>query len=1226
MASLSHIATNSPCRNAGAGGFAVATDIDGEAWANPPSVGCDEINIGAITGGLTVSPQASFTNVAVGFEIQFRASIDGRLTRSSWNFGDGAIITNRAVVNRSFATPGTYQVVLTGFNETFPAGISGTVTVQVAAQTVHYVRTINAGAAAPFTSWETAATNIQNAINAATQVGALVLVSNGTYNSGGTVKHGAMTNRVAIDKMLTVRSVNGPAFTTIAGAGPLGNAAVRGAWVGNDALLSGFTITGGHTLTNGASLIDSDRLRSGGGAWCEPFAKISNCVFTGNSAHQRGGGAMHGFLYNCVFTNNTSVQFGGGVAEAVVQDSLIVRNNASNGGGSYVGELNRCRFIGNVATSFGGGANLSTLNNCVLLENTASGGGGAYDSTLNGCALYRNASDNRGGGADGSRLRNCTVVGNTTSGEGGGTYNCSHTNTIVYFNNGAIGMNWTGNSSAFQNSCTTPTAPGLGNITTEPKLASLTHLSSESPCVGAGNAAIVSGVDIDGENWATPPAMGCDEINIGAITGAITVAFRISSTNMGVGGVLDVRADIEGRLTRSVWNFGDGTVVSNQPFRLHSYSSTGFFPVVLTAFNESFPAGVSATVVVQVAAQAIHYVNISNATPAAPYTSWVTAATNIQQAIDASTQIGALILVTNGNYNTGGRVVSVVTNRVAVNKAVIVRSVNGPQQTFITGGGGIGATAVRSVYVGTNAMLSGFTLSGGRTHNSLGNYYLDYSGAGAFSEASGVISNCTISGNTAYANAGGVFGGTVRNSTIANNSCQQDSGGGAFASTLYSCTILSNSAISTFSSQGGGAAQSRLHDCFVAANFSANAGGGASASELFNCTLTTNGAPWGGGVFNSILTNCVVSGNAAFGGASQRGGGLMNSTAYNSTIISNVAPEGGGIYSGTLYNCLVQANRATAGSGGGTHTVDNYFCTLINNTASALGGGAFGTENDESLLYNCLLVGNTAANGGGACDVEMYNCTLFGNSATTSGGGLYVTMFGWAPIYNCIIYSNNAPTNTNWFTESVDFIYFTCTTPQPSAPSNITNYPQFVNSAATNLRLLATSPCINAGYNDQVTFVVDLDGNPRISGINVDIGAYEFQESVGDADTDGDGIPDWWETLYFGGATNANPNAPASNGVNTVLEAWISDLNPTNPTSKFQFVAMTNLPAGLTTLVASPSSTARIYQAYFNTNLLTVPQEWQLYGNTKTGTGAGVFFIVTNELPQRSYRTGVRLP
>ena len=67
-----------------------------------------------------------------------------------------------------------------------------------------------------------------------------------------------------------------------------------------------------------------------------------------------------------------------------------------------------------------------------------------------------------------------------------------------------------------------------------------------------------------------------------------------------------------------------------------------------------------------------------------------------------------------------------------------------------------------------------------------------------------------------------------------------------------------------------------------------------------------------------------------------------------------------------------------------------------------------------------------------------------------------------------------------------------CTTPAPPLGSgNMTNDPLFL--AASNLRLTASSPCVNKGNNVYVMSATDMDGNPRIQQSTVDIGAYEFQ-------------------------------------------------------------------------------------------------------------------------------------
>jgi hypothetical protein len=55
----------------------------------------------------------------------------------------------------------------------------------------------------------------------------------------------------------------------------------------------------------------------------------------------------------------------------------------------------------------------------------------------------------------------------------------------------------------------------------------------------------------------------------------------------------------------------------------------------------------------------------------------------------------------------------------------------------------------------------------------------------------------------------------------------------------------------------------------------------------------------------------------------------------------------------------------------------------------------------------------------------------------------------------------------------------------------------------------------------------------------------------GARDTDGDGLPDWWESLYFGNATNASAKAIAANGFSNLQCYWLG-LNPINPLSTFK--------------------------------------------------------------------------
>src|SRR5262249_33888028 len=50
-----HVAVTSPCRASGSVAFVDGVDIDGEAWTNPPSIGCDEPWAANIVGPLAIS-------------------------------------------------------------------------------------------------------------------------------------------------------------------------------------------------------------------------------------------------------------------------------------------------------------------------------------------------------------------------------------------------------------------------------------------------------------------------------------------------------------------------------------------------------------------------------------------------------------------------------------------------------------------------------------------------------------------------------------------------------------------------------------------------------------------------------------------------------------------------------------------------------------------------------------------------------------------------------------------------------------------------------------------------------------------------------------------------------------------------------------------------------------------------------------------------------------------
>jgi hypothetical protein len=659
-------------------------------------------------------------------------------------------------------------------------------------------------------------------------------------------------------------------------------------------------------------LLDNTALDDGGGL----FARYSDLLVTGttlagNRAGDNGGGIRFRYgqlrAHDCAIEKNTAAWYGGGIngsdADAVLERCTINANRSgADGGGAFRATLRNCTLADNVSGNDGGGAFRATLRNCTLADNVSGNdGGGCFESFARNCAFVRNRADDDGGGAHQSSLNSCTITGNSALDLGGGVRDSTLTNCIVYHNTARGDANY--GESTFSHSCTTPD-PGGNNITGDPLLASPTHLSSGSPCIAAGIFASCFGTDIDGEAWQDPPCIGCDQYAAGSVTGALHVAILAEWTDTVPSLPLEFAADIRGRTSRGTWSFGDGAATTNRPAVSHAWTTTGGYDVVLTAFNETYPDGVAATVRVSVAEQTFYHVDPTGLAPQAPYGSWEHAATNIQDAVDAC-RIGATVLVTNGVYATGGRLSpgGLLASRIVIDKAITVRSVNGPGVTRIVGQGPVGDFAVRCAYLGGGAALSGFTLTNG--HTLAAGTGTDQSGGGAFAEGA-MLTNCVIAGNVAGLDGGGICYGTLYDCLVTGNAANDD-GGGLCKCEVYDSTISGNTA----ADNGGGSQQGALHRCTLAGNRAERDGGGANGSVLSSCLVLDNRArDDGGGADGGTLHNCTVSGNGAGGD----GGGVRGAALVNCIVYRNSADSGDNISGGNATYTCTSAQLSGAGN------------------------------------------------------------------------------------------------------------------------------------------------------------------------------------------------------------------------------------------------------------------------------------------------------------------------
>ncbi len=442
------------------------------------------------------------------------------------------------------------------------------------------------------------------------------------------------------------------------------------------------------------------------------------------------------------------------------------------------------------------------------------------------------------------------------------------------------------------------------------------------------------------------------------------------------------------------------------------------------------------------------YVDAINLTPVAPYTNWHTAAVTIQDAVDAAVN-GDTVLVTNGVYDRGGAVTPgySLSNRVMISKGIMLRSVNGPENTIICGApalmtGEMGTNAVRGVYINTG-ILSGFTVSNGYTQVT-GNPGYETSGGGIWCTNGCIITNCVIAGSGAETWGGCVWcfnGGTLNNCTISGNIGRY--GGGSFGGRLERCIVRGNSAESgggiyfhsrgmitdsivsnNTANHGGGIYGSQagtIVNCEISGN-SAIYGGGVACEHgmaLYNCMLNSNSAEYGGGVYcdkQGIVSNCTFSGNNAI----EDGGGVywhIYCNVLHCTINGNTAHDGAGIYckgsydtNGVINHSIIMGNSA-AGSGGGIYCYHNSVVknsVIAANTCKYFGGGLY--LMNYSFASNCVITGNSSDNFGGGIllssnSARVNNCMVYDNYAER-GGGVYYLSGGL--VSNCIIRGNTA--------------------------------------------------------------------------------------------------------------------------------------------------------------------------------------------------------------------------
>jgi hypothetical protein len=306
--------------------------------------------------------------------------------------------------------------------------------------------------------------------------------------------------------------------------------------------------------------------------------------------------------------------------------------------------------------------------------------------------------------------------------------------------------------------------------------------------------------------------------------------------------------------------------------------------------------------------------------------------------------------------------------------------------------------------------------------------------------------------------------------------------------------------------------------------------------------------------------NSVLKGFTIINGYQTQGGALAceasSPTIGNCTFYSNWAQDGGAMSnsnsSPAVSSCTFQENVAV-GRGGAIYNPNSSptlaGCTFVGNSASA-GGGVFNQGPAHSpALMSCIFSGNSADNGGGAmfnyrCNSLAANSTFRGNFAGTEGGAIHY--FQSNPVLtNCILWAN-ADSGPAGMSAQIDgsgtpTINYCCVqgcTGSLGGVGNIGSDPLLTPDD----HLSPGSPCIDSGDPaGDYTGQADIDGESRVMNGRADIGADEF------ADTDGDGLSDYWELTHFG-SLSADPNDDTDgDGLPNIDEFGLYGSNPNAP-------------------------------------------------------------------------------